>query len=43
MNGYDSQPNAGAVLIRKKKLLILSKRAWKEGHILKYFSNSLRV
>jgi hypothetical protein len=43
MNGYDCQSNTGAVLIEKKELLILSNRARKESHILKYVSNSLRV
>jgi hypothetical protein len=40
---YGSWYNAGAALIKKKELLILSKRARKESHILKYISNSLRV
>jgi hypothetical protein len=40
---YASWYNAGAALIEKKELLILSKRTLKESHILKYVSNSLRV
>jgi hypothetical protein len=40
---YGALYNAGAALIEKKKLLILSKRTWKKGHILKYISNSLKV